>query len=189
MQRCTTGVQPKSAVHKLVRRQSLLSVSTRHTRRPSWTFSFVSGLGSGCTGKSSVPLLWYGIGTAWFSTLLWTGKEWEGRGRGVGGTWEGRGGDVSHLPPAIPLNQDLLTYTNVSHVLDWAAQRSPLHWVDNINRNRPAVMLSNNFEDRLFFPDLALRLFDALEVLNVALFALWRPQVVIGRGLGKASRM
>jgi hypothetical protein len=57
-----------------------------------------------------------------------------------------------------------LTNTNIGWLKEWCALRSPLTFINNINRRDVPVYIANGSEDYLFAPDTVLDFFNALTV-------------------------
>ena len=59
---------------------------------------------------------------------------------------------------------NLVKYDNVETTKAWAASRSPMSYVESLNRANKPVYISNNFQDELFNPNQVLNFFEALTV-------------------------
>ncbi|MCH9690641.1 MAG: alpha/beta hydrolase [Gammaproteobacteria bacterium] len=68
------------------------------------------------------------------------------------------------LEPAVrKIWNDLRAGQNIDEVLEFAAERSPLSFVDKLNANGTAILMSNNFADYLFKPNSITELYTLLE--------------------------
>lgn len=57
-----------------------------------------------------------------------------------------------------------LTNTNISWLKEWCTLRSPITYIDEINKKNIPVYIANNMEDYMFVPDTVLDFFNALTV-------------------------
>eukprot|EP00906_Rhabdomonas_costata_P035542 RCo049932 len=70
---------------------------------------------------------------------------------------------IGHLPQYTEeFWKNLKASVNVSGILQWALEHSAAGFLQEINARKTPVMLSSNFQDRLFRPDQALRFYEGL---------------------------
>ncbi len=67
-------------------------------------------------------------------------------------------------PEIYEIFYSTLSNTKISWLKEWCAGRSPVNFIDNINRQNTPVYIANNTEDYLFPPDTVLDFFNALTV-------------------------
>mmetsp|Transcript_7949 Transcript_7949/g.18753 ORF Transcript_7949/g.18753 Transcript_7949/m.18753 type:complete len:526 (+) Transcript_7949:91-1668(+) len=59
---------------------------------------------------------------------------------------------------------NVMHHQNMDKVQPWAAERSPMHFLDQLNENKPAVFMSHNHDDNLFHSVWAIELWEALKI-------------------------
>jgi predicted acyl esterase len=67
----------------------------------------------------------------------------------------------------IHLFKSLVRGENLEEVRQWAAKRSPINYIENINKRGAPVYISNNFGDNLFQPNNVMKFYDKLTVPKV----------------------
>lgn len=58
---------------------------------------------------------------------------------------------------------DLMNHRNIKNVMNWAKIRSPITYIEELNKRRPPVYISNNFGDNLFQPNNVLNYYAKLK--------------------------
>ncbi len=67
-------------------------------------------------------------------------------------------------PDLYKVYNSTLTNTNIDWLKDFAYERSPVNYIENINNRNNPVYMSHNFEDYLFTADTAISFFNKLSV-------------------------
>lgn len=65
-------------------------------------------------------------------------------------------------PKLTEIYKSFKSQKDIDGALDWAEERSPINYVDSINRRNAPVFISNNYKDFLFPPGHSIEFFDAL---------------------------
>ncbi|MCH8499752.1 MAG: alpha/beta fold hydrolase [Marinobacter sp.] len=58
---------------------------------------------------------------------------------------------------------NLLAHKNIEDTLEWALDRSPVSYLEQLNEHQPAILMFNNWGDNLFPPENMLSLFNGLQ--------------------------
>lgn len=70
-------------------------------------------------------------------------------------------------PETLSLFSDLIRNRNIPTILEWARLRSPITYIDEINRRNAPLYISNNFGDNLFQPNNILEFYNKLTVPKI----------------------
>jgi predicted acyl esterase len=75
---------------------------------------------------------------------------------------------LGNLDPEVKrMFDDLMNYRNTEKVMAWAKTRSPLTYIEEVNKRNAPVYISNNFGDNLFQPNNVLNYFSKLKVPKI----------------------
>ena len=100
---------------------------------------------------------WYDlVGALWWNeapSLYWTYTLLDGGAAPFG----------NEPKELLQIMANMFTYTNVSYTTNWALDRSPVRYMDQLNANNPAVLMSNQFEDNLFHSNFQIELYEAIK--------------------------
>lgn len=70
---------------------------------------------------------------------------------------------VGRPDPVIKQNlNDLFDHSRIPEIIDWALERSPMEFIDQINDRQVPVFMSLSYRDRMFRPNSGMRYFEAL---------------------------
>lgn len=67
----------------------------------------------------------------------------------------------------LSLFRSLITHENTGPAIAWAKERSPVEFIDEVNRRQVPIYISNNFGDNLFQPNNILDYFKKLKVPKI----------------------